>query len=616
FEANRKLFGVETSFDEAIYTTPLPLPLLSSPPSSRTHPSPSSLSTSRAWDQFEANRKLFGVETSFDEAIYTTPLVRPSRELQAHAERIAREIESQPSRNMHTAEERGFHLRNAARTLASAVKAALPSDDPSAAAVGGLGGNADSAWDDDDDLDEETKYSSVIRSATDLDSGMDDEVDDANDETFGDAAPTTVHGTAHPLLPTPGVSSESAAKSAPGESQKLTEVAAPEAAGEGEKRTKSAAQTTAGGSSDETERGEKVKEGSSGTEEKKEEGTKGAAEGGKGERKEGEKDGKEGKEGKEAREGKAAVGASRSSSASSTSSASGASGASGALSASDLPSIPSHPRLRMHPRRLVKAASGGLFQVHGTGSPSRRSPLMSPLLTDAPANLQALNLDQSVPHLSDDVYREFQEFKQRSRRMRDEAEGVRSCSDLLGKQFDSRSPVSSCRSSGRNTPTYLESSHSSPDLKPFLASAASALLRSSSSAAVSSAAAPATSYRSPSPSNLARSNSHSVDVPAMSAPAATSAAKAPAPKPASAEASAAAAAAPGAADGGVGTRGAEGDETAADVPSGGGGVGAAAGAAGKVAEGVEEAAGSSKAPAATAAAGAAVKKSTLNPNAK
>ncbi|CAI7875437.1 unnamed protein product, partial [Closterium sp. NIES-54] len=106
FEANRKLFGVETSFDEAIYTTPLPLPLLSSPPSSRTHPSPSSLSTSRAWDQFEANRKLFGVETSFDEAIYTTPLVRPSRELQAHAERIAREIESQPSRNMHTAEVR------------------------------------------------------------------------------------------------------------------------------------------------------------------------------------------------------------------------------------------------------------------------------------------------------------------------------------------------------------------------------------------------------------------------------------------------------------------------------------------------------------------------------
>ncbi|CAI5993618.1 unnamed protein product, partial [Closterium sp. NIES-65] len=148
-----------------------------------------------AWDQFEANRKLFGVETSFDEAIYTTPLVRPSRELQAHAERIAREIESQPSRNMHTAEERGFHLRNAARTLASAVKAALASDDPSAAAAGGLGGNADSAWDDDDDIDEETKYSSVIRSAADLDSGMDDEVDDANDETFGDAAPTTVHGT-------------------------------------------------------------------------------------------------------------------------------------------------------------------------------------------------------------------------------------------------------------------------------------------------------------------------------------------------------------------------------------------------------------------------------------
>ncbi|CAI5466332.1 unnamed protein product, partial [Closterium sp. Yama58-4] len=675
FEANQKPFGVETSFAEAIYTTPLPLPpprIISTPlpslPHTSSHPPlflPSSPCADRAWDQFEANRKLFGVETSFDEAIYTTPLVRPSRELQAHAERIAREIESQPSRNMHTAEERGFHLRNAARTLASAVKAALSSDDPSAATVGGLGGHADSAWDDDDDMDEETKYSSVIRSTADLDSGMDDEVDDANDETFGDAAPTTVHGTVTGWMDDEVDSTVSRLG------------LGREGEGVGERRVGvqvvsvcrpwgQASLDQVGGSDWGADVvlllvGNLVN----------------------------------------VRLVNVRLVNVRLVNVRLVNvwlvNVRGASGASGALSATDLPSIPSHPRLRMHPRRLVKAASGGLFQVHGTGSPSRRSPLMSPLLSDAPANLQALNLDQSVPHLSDDVYREFQEFKQRSRRMRDEAEGPPNSHPLIASflflpPFNVTPPASSppllhdlfclptpalppllrfaagrsngrntptylessqafstplslpprlcclCRlafprpplrpyagrSSGRNTPTYLESSHSSPDLKPFLASAASALLRSSSSAAVSSAAAPATSYRSPSPSNLARSHSHSVDAPATSAQAATSAAKPLAPKPASAEASAAAAAAPGeqekstgkAADDGVGTAGGgEGGEAAADVPSGGtGGVGAE-GTAGKVAE--EGAAGSSNAPAATASgAPAAVKKSTLNPNAK
>jgi len=62
------------------------------------------LRCSRKWDQFEANRKLFKVETTFDENLYTTRLVRPTAEIERQAERIAREIESQPSRNMHMAE--------------------------------------------------------------------------------------------------------------------------------------------------------------------------------------------------------------------------------------------------------------------------------------------------------------------------------------------------------------------------------------------------------------------------------------------------------------------------------------------------------------------------------
>nr|CCA25044.1 conserved hypothetical protein [Albugo laibachii Nc14] len=61
------------------------------------------------WNQFEANEKLFGVVSSFDENIYTTKLDRdriPSEQLSA-AERIAREIERQSSSNSHLQEERG-----------------------------------------------------------------------------------------------------------------------------------------------------------------------------------------------------------------------------------------------------------------------------------------------------------------------------------------------------------------------------------------------------------------------------------------------------------------------------------------------------------------------------
>jgi len=61
---------------------------------------------SRNWDQFEANKALFGVETTFDEELYTTKLVRGPqlREREREAQRIALEIVGQQTRNVHLAE--------------------------------------------------------------------------------------------------------------------------------------------------------------------------------------------------------------------------------------------------------------------------------------------------------------------------------------------------------------------------------------------------------------------------------------------------------------------------------------------------------------------------------
>ncbi len=61
---------------------------------------------SRNWDQFEANKALFGVETTFDEELYTTKLVRGPqlREREREAHRIALEILGQQTRNVHLAE--------------------------------------------------------------------------------------------------------------------------------------------------------------------------------------------------------------------------------------------------------------------------------------------------------------------------------------------------------------------------------------------------------------------------------------------------------------------------------------------------------------------------------
>ena len=61
------------------------------------------------WDQFKANEELFNVNASFDENLYTTQLDKSQIDARkiAEAERIAREIESSTSSNMHVAEERG-----------------------------------------------------------------------------------------------------------------------------------------------------------------------------------------------------------------------------------------------------------------------------------------------------------------------------------------------------------------------------------------------------------------------------------------------------------------------------------------------------------------------------
>ncbi|RQM14768.1 hypothetical protein KXD40_002944 [Peronospora effusa] len=89
------------------------------------------------WNQFEANEKLFGVVSTYDENIYTTKLDKSkiSTEQSRTAEKLAQEIEQQSAAgNFHLQEERGQNWR------------------------GGKHLN---------DLDEEARYSSVDRRAPD-----------------------------------------------------------------------------------------------------------------------------------------------------------------------------------------------------------------------------------------------------------------------------------------------------------------------------------------------------------------------------------------------------------------------------------------------------------------
>lgn len=66
-------------------------------------------SNSGAWNQFEANEKLFGLKTDYDENIYTTTIDRSHPDYHkraAAAERTAKEIENSITTNHHVAEER------------------------------------------------------------------------------------------------------------------------------------------------------------------------------------------------------------------------------------------------------------------------------------------------------------------------------------------------------------------------------------------------------------------------------------------------------------------------------------------------------------------------------
>jgi len=62
------------------------------------------------WDQFEANERLYGLKTNYDESFYTTTIDKSHPEYKqraARAEQLAREIEGSSTLNSHVAEERG-----------------------------------------------------------------------------------------------------------------------------------------------------------------------------------------------------------------------------------------------------------------------------------------------------------------------------------------------------------------------------------------------------------------------------------------------------------------------------------------------------------------------------
>ncbi|XP_022715224.1 polyadenylate-binding protein-interacting protein 3-like isoform X2 [Durio zibethinus] len=112
----------------------------------------------RNWDQFETNQTLFGVQSTFNEELYTTKLERgpQMRELEKKAIRIAREIEGEDTQDLHLAEERGIDLH------------------------------------DNVDIDEEMRFSSVYRGRGVEDSGYEEDedimLDSHNIETFGNSS--------------------------------------------------------------------------------------------------------------------------------------------------------------------------------------------------------------------------------------------------------------------------------------------------------------------------------------------------------------------------------------------------------------------------------------------
>ena len=70
-------------------------------------------SNGQDWDQFEANERIFGLTTNYDESFYTTTIDKSHpqyKEREARAARQAREIEGSAAINSHVAEERGLKM--------------------------------------------------------------------------------------------------------------------------------------------------------------------------------------------------------------------------------------------------------------------------------------------------------------------------------------------------------------------------------------------------------------------------------------------------------------------------------------------------------------------------
>ena len=138
----------------------------------------------RGWDQFEANATLFGVKSTFNEELYTTKLEKgpQMRELEKEAMRIAREIEGEDTGDLHLAE---VSLSFDHYLLVFS----FPSRFPDSFILNHFQQERGRQLDGSVELDEETRFSSVIRSVDD--SGY-DEIEDIlqdsrNDETFGDS---------------------------------------------------------------------------------------------------------------------------------------------------------------------------------------------------------------------------------------------------------------------------------------------------------------------------------------------------------------------------------------------------------------------------------------------
>ena len=69
--------------------------------------------SNETWDQFKVNEEKFGVESSYDEHLYTTRINTAAPDYHTKlrkAEKIAKDIENQTTGNRHVLEERGIEV--------------------------------------------------------------------------------------------------------------------------------------------------------------------------------------------------------------------------------------------------------------------------------------------------------------------------------------------------------------------------------------------------------------------------------------------------------------------------------------------------------------------------